>query len=358
MAALGTSSAKPQKRGFVTSLASSVLEWLLILFLLVNAILSLLVLKFARYCKLQTLCFLCSRLHHVFASEKLAYHWDLIYRNLKSENASLGLCIAHNELSEVWGKCEICLFSLLVEDTRCCFDQDPFFEGHKIGCSSSRHCCHCNEPWGFKGYSQKSIQNKSFGWECAELDVPLSSVVGVNQDDLKMGCTHLKASSDTGSEVLHCHEDASASLCETDVSEADFTVRGAQLETLILSPADDPGTKKLIIADPPLRDFPLMSRAQLDPIATYGRSFVAPTVAVENCLEEINWQQVNGKASSPASAESDSKANSLAVNYLSSLDDVIPSSNAMETASEVWKESCKFRSFHFSSLSEWWTLQK
>ena len=113
MAALKISSAKQQRtyRGLATALASAVLEWLLIFLLFANAIFSYLITKFARYCKLQTPCLLCSRLDHVFGNEKLGYYRDLICRNHKLEISSLVLCHAHDKLVDVHGMCENCLFS-------------------------------------------------------------------------------------------------------------------------------------------------------------------------------------------------------------------------------------------------------
>ncbi|KAB1202717.1 hypothetical protein CJ030_MR8G002217 [Morella rubra] len=381
MAALRISCAKPPNWGFTTALASAALEWLLILFLLVNALFSFIVTKFARYCKLQTPCLLCSRLDHVFGSEKLGYYWDLICSNHKMEVSSLVLCHAHNKLVDVRGMCESCLFSfatinksnaetyrLLVgklgEDTLCGSHEDPLLEGNKISCSNSRHCCCCNEPWVLKGHTPHLIQTKSVGRGANELDVPLSDVGGLNQDYLKMrrekssvsvrvsnprkrerdslshvGYTELKATSDTESEVLYSDDDASALFCETNVSNNGLAVRGAQLEPLIISLAENSAHENPLIADSAPVVSSSMSLVQLDPFEVNGSTSVESTVAVENGLEELNWQQANTKASYCAPTEADSKANPLATNDLISLNDVTSSSNATETMIEVSKES-------------------
>lgn len=388
MAASRISSAKQQRTywGFTTALASAVLEWLLILFLFVNAIFSFLVTKFAHCCKLQTPCLLCSRLDHVFGSKKLGYYWELICGNHKLEISSLVLCHAHNKLVDVHGMCETCFFSfatinksnaetyrLLVgklgEDTLCGFDHDP-----KICSSSTRHCSCCSEPWVLRN-TQKLIQTKSVGCEAAELDVPLSGEVELNQDDWKMrrekpplsvratclrnsgidslshvGYTELKVTSDTESEVLYSDDDddASALLRATDVSKDDLAVRDVQLEPLIITLADDSATEKLIIADSVPEAFSPVSQVELDSIEDHGSTFVASTAAVKNGLEELNWQQAVSKASSPAPTEADSKVYSTAPTDLISLDYVTPSSNTMETTIEVSKESCKLQTFSVS----------
>ncbi|XP_075658341.1 myosin-binding protein 1-like isoform X3 [Castanea sativa] len=342
MAALKISSAKQQRtyRGLATALASAVLEWLLISLLFANSIFSYLITKFARYCKLQTPCLLCSRLDHVFGNEKLGYYRDLICGNHKLEISSLVLCHAHDKLVDVHGMCENCLFSfatvnksnsetyrLLVgklgEDSHSGFDQDPLLEGHKIGCSSTKHCSCCNEPWVLGGYTHRLNQSKSIGSEAAELDVPLSGVVGLNQDDLRMrreepsvsaphmrnyvldplsrvGYTELNVTSDTESEVLYSDDDnKKALLHETDDFKDDLTAQASSS----------------------------VSQVQLDSIEPHGSTSVAPTVSIMNDLEELNWQQADSKVESPAPTVPISP------------DDFPPSSNAVETTIEVSKES-------------------
>ncbi|KAL0005489.1 hypothetical protein SO802_013050 [Lithocarpus litseifolius] len=369
MAALKISSAKQQRtyRGLATALASAVLEWLLISLLFANAIFSYLITKFARYSKLQTPCLLCSRLDHVFGNEKLGYYRDLICGNHKLEISSLVLCHAHDKLVDVHGMCENCLFSfatvnksnsetyrLLVgklgEDSHSGFDQDPLLEGHKIGCSSTKHCSCCNEPWVLGGYTHR-LNQKSIGSEAAELDGPLSGVVGLNQDDLKMrreepsvsaplmrnyvldplsrvGYTELNVTSDTESEVLYSDDDdKKALLHETDDSKDDLTAQCVHLEPPIITLADDSASEKLIISDSAPEASSSVSQVQLDSIEPHGSTSVAPTVSIMNDLEELNWQQADSKAESPAPT------------VLISLDDFPPSSNAVGTTIEVSKES-------------------
>lgn len=433
MAALRISSAKPQKTywAFTKALASAVLEWLLISLLFVNAIFSYLITKLAHYCELQTPCLLCSRLDHVFGNKKLGYYWDLICGNHKVEISSLVLCHAHDKLVDVHRMCENCLFSFATinksnaETYRLLVGK--LGEESKIGCSSSKHCSCCNEPWVSGGYAEKLIRSKSIGSEADELDVPLSGIIGPNQDDLKMrrgkpsvsdphirtsgldplshvGYTELKVTSDTESEVLYSDdEDENVLLRKINNSKDDLAVRGVQLEPLIITLADDSATEKLIESKALLRETyvskddvqgvqlePLIiladnsatekliisnallhktddskddlavQGAQLEPLITLtdnsatekliisdsapeasssashvqlgsiephgiGSTSVESTVSVKNDLEELNWQQPDSKANSPALTE------------LISLDDSPSSSNAVETTIEVSK---------------------
>ncbi|KAM6577063.1 hypothetical protein CsatB_028900 [Cannabis sativa] len=199
MAATGTTSAKPQRiHGLITTLVSAFLEWLLIIFLFIDAVFSYVITKFACGCKLQTPCLICSRLDHVLGKEKRGYYWDLMCNCHKSEISSLVLCHAHNKLVDVHKMCESCLFSfatinksnaetyrLLVgklgEDINSDFDQDPLLRDHTISSSSTRNCACCNQPWAPRANAQVLYQSKLVGLEAAELERSLSGGTGRNQ---------------------------------------------------------------------------------------------------------------------------------------------------------------------------------
>lgn len=99
MAEFSISSARPRNnsQSLTTALASAMLEWLLMFLLLIDAIFSYVIIKFAHGCKLQVPCLICSRLDHVFGKEKKGYYWDLICTNHKSEMSSLVLFHAHSK---------------------------------------------------------------------------------------------------------------------------------------------------------------------------------------------------------------------------------------------------------------------
>ncbi|KAF4348848.1 hypothetical protein F8388_026198 [Cannabis sativa] len=203
MAATGTTSAKPQRiHGLITTLVSAFLEWLLIIFLFIDAVFSYVITKFACGCKLQTPCLICSRLDHVLGKEKRGYYWDLMCNCHKSEISSLVLCHAHNKLVDVHKMCESCLFSfatinksnaetyrLLVgklgEDINSDFDQDPLLRDHTISSSSTRSCACCNQPWAPRANAQVLYQSKLVGLEAAELERSLSGATGGNQDGVE-----------------------------------------------------------------------------------------------------------------------------------------------------------------------------
>ncbi|KAF5946129.1 hypothetical protein HYC85_016357 [Camellia sinensis] len=249
MAARGISSVKSHNffLRFTMALASAVLEWLLISMLFIDAIFSYLVTKFARYCKLQVPCLLCSRLDHVLGNEKLGFYWDLICGDHKFEISSFVLCRVHNKLADVHRMCESCLFSfatinksnsetyrLLVGKLGA--DSHLGLEDHKLGSLRTRNCSCCNEPWILRSNAQNLLQTVSIGSEVAELEVPLSVATEL-WDDLKkireepsgslrayhMGkngfdplsnieYTKVKITSDTESEVPFSDDDDSSAL--------------------------------------------------------------------------------------------------------------------------------------------------
>nr|XP_011465973.1 PREDICTED: myosin-binding protein 1-like isoform X2 [Fragaria vesca subsp. vesca] len=258
MAALGTMSANPRKVPWAQALVSASLEWLLIFMLVIDAIFSYVITKFAHYCGLQTPCLMCSRLDHVFGNEKPGYYRDLICGSHKSEISSLVLCRAHNKLVDVNGMCESCLFSfatinrsnaetyrLLVgklgEAPNSKADheiEDPMLGGQYVSFSGTAPCSCCSDSQSSQGYTHKLIHTKLFGSE-AELE-PLSGAIRQNHEELRKAqdkssrpvrathlrdsgvhplshveYTELKGSSDTESEVHFSDgEEASAPIHE------------------------------------------------------------------------------------------------------------------------------------------------
>ena len=359
MAASGVSSVQSKKKSWSisTALASAVLEWLLMCMLFTNAIFSYLITKFASQWELQTPCLLCSRLDHILGSRKLRYYWDLICGNHKLEVSSLVFCHAHNNLVDVHGMCENCLFSfatinksnaetyrLLVgklgEDSGFVLDQDSQLDGHS---SVTRQCSCCNEPWIPRGYCQKLMRAISAGSGAADLDVPLSDSIKHDCSNLEkskqsiplrstrqktsgfdhlshVGYSELKFNSDTESEAMLSDDNDKNAVHE------DLAVEYLKSEPCTVSLVDDSVTEKLI--DPASSPEPsiLASEVQSDVIKSHTATVIASRVPVEHGLEELNWQQ------------GDCKADSSTLPELISHDNVPPSSIARESPQKASKE--------------------
>ncbi|CAL1382857.1 unnamed protein product [Linum trigynum] len=165
-------------RDIRSALASAVLEWLLISMLLVNAVFTYLISKFAQYCGLQAPCPLCSRLDHILgssSSKKLKSYWDLVCRSHKLEVSSLVLCHAHNNLVDVHGMCETCLFSFATTnksnaETYRLLVGKLGEEDCDFGDSSSEvdhtskpqlNCSCCNEPWTSRATADSQLMMNS-----------------------------------------------------------------------------------------------------------------------------------------------------------------------------------------------------
>ncbi|KAK7277579.1 hypothetical protein RJT34_22594 [Clitoria ternatea] len=100
-------------QGFTALLTSAACEWFLIFLLLLDALLSYLLTKFASYCQLELPCLLCSRLDHMFGcGNKPEFYQNLFCSNHKSEISSLILCHAHGKLGNGHRMCDDCLLSV------------------------------------------------------------------------------------------------------------------------------------------------------------------------------------------------------------------------------------------------------
>ncbi|KAF8086528.1 hypothetical protein N665_0622s0021 [Sinapis alba] len=139
-------------------------EWFLIFLMLIDAVLSYLLVWFARYCSLQMPCFLCSKILHPLP-------WRLlICRNHRSEVSSYMSCLNHdNKLAECRGMCNDCLMSF-TKTTGPNPDMNRLLLG-KLGydllsTSHSAHlrsCSCCNKPWRARHHTQRLIKLGSRG---------------------------------------------------------------------------------------------------------------------------------------------------------------------------------------------------
>ncbi|CAL9756515.1 unnamed protein product [Musa acuminata subsp. burmannicoides] len=193
---------------FSSALSSAILEWILMLLLFFDAWFSYMVTKFSRLCKLQTPCIFCSRLDHIFGSEKLDFYLDLICETHRSEISSLALCHAHGKLADVHTMCKACLLSLKPETCRSLVgnlgrhfdyreniqyvdgdglhvrDEDdlvnvPFLKKDETNCSPVKIICSCcAEPLQHKLHAIRLLEDESIEVDVSEVDISLSSLTG------------------------------------------------------------------------------------------------------------------------------------------------------------------------------------
>ncbi|CAL4936487.1 unnamed protein product [Urochloa decumbens] len=100
---------------FSALLSSVILEWVLMLLLLLEGLFSYLVTTFARLCKLQPPCPMCTRLDHVLGKAQKGFYCDLMCNSHKAEASSWAFCHIHQKLVDVHSMCEACLLSFATD---------------------------------------------------------------------------------------------------------------------------------------------------------------------------------------------------------------------------------------------------
>jgi hypothetical protein len=352
-----------------TSLASALLEWLLILFLFTSAIFSYVITKFARYCNLKSPCLFCSRLDHVLGKQKRGYYFDLICTVHKSEISSLVFCRKHDKLVNIHGVCETCILSsaiidksnavtsrLLVgksgreEEPGSVFDCDPLL-GERI---IAGHCSCCSEKFRLNDYDQnlvfaKSIRSRAVDFDVSDVDgndfyekrseKPFVSVrdARVRNDHAdplsRVGYTELNITSDTESEFevpLSDDDGISIPIRGKDDTKEDIMVSCEYMELRSVDSNEDltsgkPGASASVLE--PLLSEPGEQVENRD--ICRGTKTAAATAESGNGLSELDWQQIERTDVCPSPSEP------------RSFNDVPTLSNKTEVPVEVSKENCK-----------------
>lgn len=94
-------------------LVYAILEWILIIFLLLNSLFSYLIIKFADYFGLKRPCMWCVRIDHILESGKnINPCRDLVCEAHAVEISKLGFCSNHHKLAESDDMCEACSVSV------------------------------------------------------------------------------------------------------------------------------------------------------------------------------------------------------------------------------------------------------
>ncbi|XP_062214310.1 probable myosin-binding protein 5 isoform X2 [Phragmites australis] len=179
-----TSAGKPWRtQQFSALLSSAFLEWVLMLLLLLEGLISYLVTAFARLCKLQPPCPMCTRLDHVLGKEQPGFYRDLMCNSHKAEASSWAFCHIHQKLVDVHSMCEACLLSFAT-DKKSNLQTYRSLVG-KLGLGIGNVCCNnnygrnnateapfltedtlcscCSRPLKVKSYSFLVLQSKASG---------------------------------------------------------------------------------------------------------------------------------------------------------------------------------------------------
>jgi len=330
-------------RDFFSALSSAFSEWCLIIVLYINALLSLLATKFARFCNLPAPCLLCSRLDHILGNDNPGFYRDLFCHGHKVEISSLAYCCGHLKLASFHEMCENCLNSCLeaygenvqpklVSSVDGDGSRNKSYEDLvkvpllKKDLECMRQCSCCSQPFRNQLYAHWSIQSKVIGADVAEIgrkgyghvihqeglkkisEEPSRLLAGYNPanhgyDRLShIGYSELKITSDSESEVpFSDDDDGNVQVCGTEDLKEEILARCRQMPPRIIKSkgasnfvSDDMVPEKLIHPNPIIPE-PSLSDAQTKTNArgSCDESSTGSTDSSGHGLEEINWSQVN-----------------------------------------------------------------
>ncbi|PON37977.1 Zein-binding domain containing protein [Parasponia andersonii] len=330
-----------KRQGFMAVLTSAACEWFLIFLLLIDAVLSYLLTKFANYCKLQTPCILCSRLDRVIGNERPKFYHDLFCSNHISEISSLISCHIHNKLADGHRMCDDCIFSLTTKNIslsemhriwggKLGIDidgsslQSLLLNGYFLPCSvGTNPCSCCGKPWRPGQNVQRLYQLKSSGSVIPKRNVPFprlpshgrlhrrnifkkmrnKSYHSVTSRSLgksgfdplsDVGYTELKINSDSESEVpFSDDDDATSSSRENCESKNGFAVQ-SDSENPSKVPSDDfisARATKCPYARPLISDMSV----QPDVSKAHDVKSMDLTGATAERKDEINWHEAHQK---------------------------------------------------------------
>ncbi|XP_072951173.1 myosin-binding protein 1-like [Typha angustifolia] len=282
---------------FSAALSSAVLEWVLMLLLFLDALFSYFVTRFARACKLQVPCLLCSRLDHILGNEKPGFYKNLICNAHKSEISSLAFCHIHQKLADVHDMCERCLFSFATEKksnpetyralvgklgvviddigedyVQKAVDRDdahdtfqgknaaeiPLLDDSLSCCQVERDCSCCSEPLKNKAHAIRLYHNKSSELDVADIvsshqhhQTSLEDTEDKSLDpkDIYHLCTHdvdplshigyseVKVTSDSESDIPFSDDGDKKELAHDDNDlKEDFVAQDVQSEAVEIKP--------------------------------------------------------------------------------------------------------------------------
>ncbi|CAK9323509.1 unnamed protein product [Citrullus colocynthis] len=273
MAAKGKPFCKAQRsvQGFSAILKAATCELFLIFLMLIDALLSYALTKFAHICNLQTPCILCSRFDHLVDKEKSNNYRNLLCTNHRLEISSLVSCHKHNKLVDGHEMCDACLCSFATTNNKLKLNcklqrliagklrSDTCGNGAHGNilnrdsiphCIKTRPCSCCSKPWKTRPNAQGLLQLKSSLNMATKPNIPYPPRLN-RRDSLKkrrdkifgsvtlqhsgktgfnllshVGFSELRITSDSELEVLLSEEDDDKSfICEKSVLKEDSVLR-------------------------------------------------------------------------------------------------------------------------------------
>ncbi|KAJ1293190.1 hypothetical protein BS78_01G049100 [Paspalum vaginatum] len=169
-----TSTSNPWRYQRFSALLSSVLlEWILMLLLLLEGLISYLVTTFAHLCKLQPPCPMCTRLDHVLGKAQPGFYCELLCNSHKAEASSWAYCHIHQKLVDVHMMCEACLLSLVAEK-KSNLETYRSLVG-KLGVGIDNVRCRKNFTWRNDDATEAEVMNKDTLCSCCSRPLHVKS---------------------------------------------------------------------------------------------------------------------------------------------------------------------------------------
>ncbi|XP_015891356.3 probable myosin-binding protein 4 isoform X1 [Ziziphus jujuba] len=362
-------------QGFIAILTSAACEWVLIFLLLIDAVLSYLLKKFADYCNLQRPCILCSRLDHVIGNENnTELYQNLLCSKHISDLSSLISCRNHGKLADGRGMCEDCLFSFttknkanaemhrvleakLEADIGGSGFQSSFLNMDSLpGFIVTKRCSCCNKPWNTRQSANKLLQLKSSESKAPKPNIPLPQLPGHSRlqrrDNLKkirnkfrgsvttrrlgksgfdpmsyVGYRELKINSDSETEIPWSDDDIGRCNNQEGSEPVEDFIDQCTSDNIAKEPSSNFNTVKPTNCSYILRPFLSDPTVQHDISKAYDVKSLASHVSHHDYDGKLDWQQVNQKPNTTAFPE------------IISLDEISPPSELDELYSQDNKPS-------------------
>ncbi|KAK4838358.1 hypothetical protein QYF36_013150 [Acer negundo] len=169
----------------------AVLEWILIMFLLLNSFFTYLITRFANYFGLKPPCLWCSRVDHIFmsANNNTTSYRDLVCETHATEISRLSYCSSHQKLAETQNMCNQCLVSRIKHDDECIeMTQQTFafiswLSTHQLEKGDEVFRCSCCDESLIRKLYPPSLLFKSSSWGASDYTETGNLIIEAMDDD-------------------------------------------------------------------------------------------------------------------------------------------------------------------------------
>ncbi|KAK0597955.1 hypothetical protein LWI29_030180 [Acer saccharum] len=204
----------------------AVLEWILIMFLLLNSFFTYLITRFASYFGLKPPCLWCSRVDHIFesANNNITSYRDLVCETHATEISRLSYCSRHQKLAETQNMCNQCLVSRINHDDECIeMTQQTFafvswLSTHQLEKGDEVFRCSCCDESLIRKLYPPCLLFKSSSWGASDYTETGNLIIEAMDDDNSGG--ECKVQKRNESQEIQSEND-NGEECDNDKDVAD-----------------------------------------------------------------------------------------------------------------------------------------